>query len=78
MGTMLGSEPNMALSVLYVLGRWEAGRTGEGWARSAGLGRGWGTRWAAAAAGGAAAKSAQCADPPVAPKTSPKGREKEA
>ena len=27
---MLGNDPNMALSVLYGLGRWEAGRNGGG------------------------------------------------
>ena len=29
-GRMLGNDPNMALSVLYGLGRWEAGRSGWG------------------------------------------------
>ena len=30
LGRMLGTDPNMALSVLYGLGRWEAGRSGGG------------------------------------------------
>ena len=30
LGRMLGSDPTMALSVLYGLGRWEAGRSGGG------------------------------------------------
>ena len=40
LGRMLGNDPNMALSVLYGLGRWEAGKTGgcldpqrRGWVR---------------------------------------------
>ena len=35
LGRILGNDPNMALSVLYGLGRWEAGRSGGAWTRSA-------------------------------------------
>ena len=40
LGRTLGNDPNMALLVLYGLGRWEAGRSGGGgaWTRSAGVG----------------------------------------
>ena len=36
---MLGNDPNMALSVLFGLGRWEAGRGGGGWTHSTKGGR---------------------------------------
>ena len=38
LGRMLGNDPNMALSVLYGLGRWEAGRSGGSWTHSARVG----------------------------------------
>ena len=40
LGRMLGNDPNMSLSMLYGLGRWEAGRNGGGgaWTPRGGVG----------------------------------------
>ena len=43
LGRMLGNYPNLALSVLYGFGRWEAGKSGAGHGPAAqGLGEGGG------------------------------------